>query len=150
MESKARSLNAQVGTAVHALRTHYGFTKAELADRSGVTVAALGQIERGKPSVNIDSLYAIARALEFEELSEFFKLVEVGTDKAALSTYLDEIASTLDELLDEVREPVNDRVIESNMSARSSPRRTEVAASQGEKSRRGLRIRPGNAGRNPR
>ena len=100
-KSSVRGLSARVGTSIRALREHYGLTQVELADRSGLTPAAVSQIEHGKRMNNLESLHALATALELEGLSELFKIIEVCDDEKALGAYLDEFAESLDELYDE-------------------------------------------------
>ncbi|MEK7792978.1 MAG: helix-turn-helix transcriptional regulator [Candidatus Hydrogenedentota bacterium] len=100
-KSGVRSLSARVGTSVRALREHHGLTQVELADRSGLTAAAVSQIEHGKRMNNLESLHVLATALELEGLSELFKIIEICADEKALGAYLDEFVESLDELFEE-------------------------------------------------
>ncbi|MEK7792979.1 MAG: helix-turn-helix domain-containing protein [Candidatus Hydrogenedentota bacterium] len=130
VESKVHALSARTAATVRALREYYGFTQPELANRSGLTAAALGKIERGERAINIDTLDALARAFNFVETTELVRLVEVCADVAARRAYFDEIAHTLDELLDDIGDPVIDPGVESDSGELSSSRGEERGESR--------------------
>ena len=54
----------KLGRRLAASRAMADLTQKELADRAGITQAAIARIEKGKrPQVSIGTLYALARAL---------------------------------------------------------------------------------------
>ena len=57
------TLLATVAHRVRALRRSYGWTRAELAERSGLSLRFLARIEAGEGNVSILRLAALARAL---------------------------------------------------------------------------------------
>jgi len=57
------SESAALGKMLRARRRQLGLTQDELADLSGVSVRFLGELERGKPSVRLDHVLAVARTL---------------------------------------------------------------------------------------
>lgn len=73
MESTA----PKVGTRIRALREERKFSLRSLAERSGLSVNAIGMIERGENSPTVSSLHTLANALEvnivdfFEEPREY-------------------------------------------------------------------------------
>lgn len=61
---KALSLIQLVGTQVRAARTGVGFSRRELAERSGVSMRYLAQLEGGEGNISIGLLQQVATALE--------------------------------------------------------------------------------------
>ncbi|WP_456104059.1 helix-turn-helix domain-containing protein [Phascolarctobacterium succinatutens] len=57
-----------IGLKIAYYRKKRGYTQAELAERIGMSVAYLGQIERGNRgnSFSLETLYQIADALKIE------------------------------------------------------------------------------------
>jgi transcriptional regulator with XRE-family HTH domain len=54
-----------IGTALRAARAQRGWTRDQLADRAGVSVAAIAQIESGRRrDVRLSTLTALATALD--------------------------------------------------------------------------------------
>ncbi|MGG1616672.1 helix-turn-helix domain-containing protein [Paenibacillus sp. NRS-1782] len=64
--------NKQLAQRLRAFRKLKGFTQQELAERTGISLAVLGAVERGNRTVEPDMLDIIARTLEIEvrELTE--------------------------------------------------------------------------------
>ena len=60
-----------IGGQIRELRKRRGWTLKQLAERSGLSVSFLSQVERGLSSPSISSLSAVAEALEVP-LSNFF------------------------------------------------------------------------------
>jgi transcriptional regulator with XRE-family HTH domain len=59
-------LKVTVATNVRRFRNAKGWTQEELADRVGLSVRYVGQIERGQASMSITVLGRIASALKVE------------------------------------------------------------------------------------
>ncbi|MGO9770722.1 MAG: helix-turn-helix domain-containing protein [Roseiarcus sp.] len=59
-------LKDTVATNVRRLRHANGWTQEELADRVGLSVRYVGQIERGQASMSITVLGRVANALKVE------------------------------------------------------------------------------------
>lgn len=57
------SLLGDVGRRVRELRVHAGLTQAALAERTGLSLRFLGQIEAGAGNASLERLAAVARAL---------------------------------------------------------------------------------------
>lgn len=55
--------HADVASTLRARRRELGLTQEDLADLAGVSVRFLGEFERGKPSVRLDHVTAVAHAL---------------------------------------------------------------------------------------
>ena len=53
----------RVGRAIQVLRTELGLSRAELAERAGVSYSYLSEIETGKKEVSSRTLYVLADAL---------------------------------------------------------------------------------------
>lgn len=76
-------LGARVGRTVRRFREFEGLAQAELAERAGLTQAAVSQIENGKRINNLNTLERLALALGMA-LSELILFAEKGRDKASL------------------------------------------------------------------
>ncbi|WP_375265678.1 helix-turn-helix transcriptional regulator [Planktotalea sp.] len=63
-QERALSLIQLVGAQVRAARTGVGFSRRELAERSGVSMRYLAQLEGGEGNISIGLLQNIATALE--------------------------------------------------------------------------------------
>ncbi len=61
--SDDRDLEAVLGTGLRSARTRAGLTMARLAELSGVSQPHLSQLENGKVSPSINTLYRLANAL---------------------------------------------------------------------------------------
>lgn len=57
------SEHPDVGTRLRTLRQHRGLSMQGLAERSGLSVNAIGRVERGESSPTVSSLHRCARAL---------------------------------------------------------------------------------------
>jgi len=69
----------RVGRRIRAIRIERKLSLAEVAQRAGVSVGALSQIERGLTSLRVRMLWPLAAALEVEPHS----LISEGTDAAS-------------------------------------------------------------------
>ena len=70
----AISLPVQLGRRIQNIREKRGLSQIQLADMAGVGRAHLSQIENGAVAARIDTLHALAQALEMklEELVRGF------------------------------------------------------------------------------
>jgi transcriptional regulator with XRE-family HTH domain len=68
----AISIAVRIGRRLSALREKRGLSQTQLADMAEIGRAHLSQIENGVVAARIDTLYAIAGALDMN-LSELFK-----------------------------------------------------------------------------
>lgn len=59
-----KNIRVTFGIFVHQRRKALGLTQAELADQIGLSVDAVGQIERGKIAASFDTIGALAAALK--------------------------------------------------------------------------------------
>ena len=75
----SRSIAEAIGTQVRNLRRKLDLTGAELADQAGLSAGMLSKIENGAVSASIDSLEALARALNVP-LTTFFASYEEQRD----------------------------------------------------------------------
>jgi transcriptional regulator with XRE-family HTH domain len=75
----SRSIAESIGNQVRNLRRKLDLTGAELADQAGLSAGMLSKIENGSVSASIDSLEALARALNVP-LTTFFASHEEQRD----------------------------------------------------------------------
>jgi transcriptional regulator with XRE-family HTH domain len=68
----ATSFPVRLGRRLSGLREKRGLSQTQLADMAGIGRAHLSQIENGAVSARIDTLYAIAQALDLK-LEEMLK-----------------------------------------------------------------------------
>jgi len=68
----AISFPVRLGRRLAAIRQKHGLSQTQLADLAGVGRAHLSQIENGAVAARVDTLYAVAQALEIT-LAEIFK-----------------------------------------------------------------------------
>ena len=68
----AISFPVRLGRRLSELREKHGLSQTQLADMAGIGRAHLSQIENGAVAARIDTLYALAEALEIT-LSELLK-----------------------------------------------------------------------------
>jgi y4mF family transcriptional regulator len=62
----AESITALLAAEVRARRTALGLTQQDLADMAGVSERFIRFVERGKPSIQLDSLTAVLDTLGLE------------------------------------------------------------------------------------
>lgn len=55
---------AQIGSRICARRSQLGLSGIELAEKSGISVSTLSNVENGQRNISVNSLCALARALE--------------------------------------------------------------------------------------
>jgi transcriptional regulator with XRE-family HTH domain len=67
----AISFPVQFGRRLQELRENHGLSQAQLADMIGIGRAHLSQIENGAVAARIDTLYALALALDLK-MEELF------------------------------------------------------------------------------
>jgi transcriptional regulator with XRE-family HTH domain len=66
------SITVTLGRRLYGLRVWHGLSQAQLADMAGIGRAHLSQIENGAVAARIDTLHAIAQALNLK-LDEMLK-----------------------------------------------------------------------------
>jgi transcriptional regulator with XRE-family HTH domain len=71
-------LRQRIGLRIRHIRLSAGLTQEALAEVAGLSYKFIGEVERGTGNPTVDSLAAIARALNVE-LTEFFRLTEKST-----------------------------------------------------------------------
>ena len=71
------ALRESLGTAIRERRKGLGLTLAQMAQRTGVSLGYLSQIELGKNSASIETLYRITLGLGMK-MSELFQTVQQG------------------------------------------------------------------------
>lgn len=71
------ALRESLGTAIRERRKALGLTLSNMSDRTGVSLGYLSQIELGKNSASIETLYRICLALGMK-MSELFQSVQRG------------------------------------------------------------------------
>ncbi|MDJ0787951.1 MAG: response regulator [Myxococcota bacterium] len=64
LEDVEERLHAEVGSRVRFHRKSLGYTLQQVADRTGLSVSLISQIELGKSGASLLSLHRLARALE--------------------------------------------------------------------------------------
>ncbi len=72
LRMSASELQRRIGEKIREGRKSLGLTLAQLAERTGLSVGFLSQIELGKNSASVDTLYRIAMALSVQP-GDFFK-----------------------------------------------------------------------------
>ncbi|MFK8081617.1 MAG: helix-turn-helix domain-containing protein [Granulosicoccus sp.] len=75
LRSGEKRLEVAIGLEIRLLRKHVGFTVAELADKSGVSLGMLSKIENGLTSPSLTTLQSIAHALGVQ-ISQLLKRFE--------------------------------------------------------------------------
>jgi len=78
--SEQPPFNVLLGERVRMLRLEQELSQAALAAASGVSRSAISRLEGGDPSMNIDSLDKLARALGMELLD----FLNAGVDEASI------------------------------------------------------------------
>ncbi len=68
----AISFPIRLGRRLSELREKHGLSQTQLADMAGIRKTHLSQIENGAVAARIDTLYALAQALDLK-LEELFK-----------------------------------------------------------------------------
>ena len=54
---------SSIGRRLRSARSHLGLTMADLAERTGITLAQIGSYERGDRQIGIEELLTLAKAL---------------------------------------------------------------------------------------
>jgi transcriptional regulator with XRE-family HTH domain len=75
-----RDADVRVGRRIRALRLERNLALADLAQRAGISVGALSQIERGLTSLRVRVLWPLAAALGIEPHSLFSDAADAGSD----------------------------------------------------------------------
>ena len=69
------ALREALGTAIRERRKNQGLTLAQMAQRTGVSLGYLSQIELGKNSASIETLYRISLGLGIR-MSDLFQTIQ--------------------------------------------------------------------------
>ena len=69
------ALRESLGNAIRERRKNFGLTLAEMAKRTGVSLGYLSQIELGKNSASIETLYRISLGLGVK-MADLFQTVQ--------------------------------------------------------------------------
>ena len=64
MPSKSATPQRRFGTVIRAERLRQKFTQEELADRAGISVVFLSDIERGVENVSLETIAKLAKGLD--------------------------------------------------------------------------------------
>jgi transcriptional regulator with XRE-family HTH domain len=70
-----KAFRLALGNAIRKRRKAMGLTLAKLAERTGISLGFLSQIELGKNSMSIETLYKLSVGLG-QRLSELFRAVQ--------------------------------------------------------------------------
>ena len=98
-------MSHSVGERIRGLRTELGMTLAELSEKTDISISYLSQVERDKTTPSLNSLSAIARALNVG-LRYFFETDEAGAhvvracdapDGLGLDTWIERTRLTVEE-----------------------------------------------------
>lgn len=84
-----------LGDRIRILRTEKKLSLEELGDRSNISPAHLGRLERGEKSATIDSLNKIVNALEIT-LEDLFKYIQPSNgdiDNTTLSLLINKLST---------------------------------------------------------
>jgi transcriptional regulator with XRE-family HTH domain len=73
-EMEEAQIYQEVGGAVAARRKALGLTQAQIANKIGLSRASLANIERGNQKVLLHHIYALADALEMQDVRELLPL----------------------------------------------------------------------------
>jgi transcriptional regulator with XRE-family HTH domain len=93
----AEELGNQLGRRVNALRRRRSYTLSNISQRTGVSVAMLSMIERGRSNPSIGTLHAIADALGVP-MADLFHTIDLvttdGEERVAVRADAQEVIST--------------------------------------------------------
>ena len=76
-ERAVKHVRRSLGQRLRALRKQRGLSQERLGDRAGLSGKFIGEVERAKKSISIDSLYRVSVALEIP----LRELTDVRADK---------------------------------------------------------------------
>ncbi len=74
MVSLEQRLNREIGHQIRNRRSQTGLTLRQVANRTGLSVSLLSQIELGKSAASVSTLYKLSRALQVR-MGHFFEVV---------------------------------------------------------------------------
>lgn len=77
------NIRRDVGKRIKELRKLCGFTQEELGEKANLNYKFIGELERGKVNVSLDSLFRIANALEIH-VSDLFGKGKVSVLKVTV------------------------------------------------------------------
>src|SRR5205807_5277839 len=76
LRMSAAALRESLGNAIRERRKALGLTLAQMAERTGVSLGYLSQIELGKNSASIETLYRISLGLGVK-IADLFQAVQI-------------------------------------------------------------------------
>ena len=82
-----RHIRKFIGQRLRALRKERSLTQDKLGELSGLSGKFIGEVERGQKSISIDSLYAVAVALQ----TPLRSLVDVRTGEQAATPVSEDV-----------------------------------------------------------
>lgn len=92
-----------LGSNIRKIRKNYGWTQEQLAEKSGISVPFMTQIELGRKSASLEVIEKIAQSLEVSYESLF--KTEISDDKT-LNTKL---ATLENMLIDDIEKVIQDK-----------------------------------------
>lgn len=83
MDTGKSAANAELGAMVMHARQRLGWSREQLADRSGITETQIERLERNKRDINVTQLFKLAQALDIAPHELVRRSIEVagGFDK---------------------------------------------------------------------
>jgi DNA-binding NtrC family response regulator len=72
--SLEQRLNREIGQQVRSRRSQTGLTLRQVANRTGLSVSLISQVELGKSAASVSTLYKLSRALHVK-MGHFFEVV---------------------------------------------------------------------------
>ncbi|MBI3756214.1 MAG: helix-turn-helix transcriptional regulator [Deltaproteobacteria bacterium] len=85
MEKRIDALRKELGRKIRELRKTAGLTQEELDEKTGLNYKFIGELERGKVNVSIDSLLKIADALNVK-IEDLFRRDNLLFQRPAVKT----------------------------------------------------------------
>ena len=80
MKNKMDDLRKDVGERIRSLRKAGGITQEELGEKAGLNYKFIGELERGRVNVSLDSLQKIAEALGVKT-GDLFSMEKISVQK---------------------------------------------------------------------
>ena len=89
------NISQQLGNRIRTIRTTLGISQEELAIKSGISAAHLGQIERAEKSPTVETLDKVANALDVSiyDLFLFDEKIEDDNNNATLNKITAQLSS---------------------------------------------------------
>ncbi|GHV32218.1 hypothetical protein AGMMS4952_22210 [Spirochaetia bacterium] len=99
---EGQELRDALGKNIKLFRFHRAFSQADLAEKAGISITFLSDLERGNKWPYPDTLTSLAKALDIE-VFEFFRPERMPDDMKTLMTrFSEDISRILNQSLDAV------------------------------------------------